>query len=88
MPSDLPYKPGDVIGQKYMVHSNLGIYPPGSIIADRYEVAGNPLRGGMGIVYLCLDRPSAMRVRRKATVIRPLDSSISLRMAFKGASMS
>ena len=31
-------------------------YPPGSHIAGRYEVASRPLIGGMGIVYLCLDR--------------------------------
>ena len=34
----------------------LKIYPPGSHIAGRYEVASLPLMGGMGIVYLCLDR--------------------------------
>ena len=32
------------------------IYKSGSIIANRYEVAGRPLLGGMGIVYLCIDR--------------------------------
>jgi eukaryotic-like serine/threonine-protein kinase len=32
------------------------IYPPGTLIANRYEVAGRPLLGGMGIVYLCMDR--------------------------------
>jgi len=34
----------------------MDIYPPGSIIAGRYEVAGRPLIGGMGIVYPCMDR--------------------------------
>src|ERR1035438_1357776 len=32
--------------------------------------------------------PFSTRVRRKAIVIRPLDSSISLRIALRGASMS
>jgi serine/threonine protein kinase len=31
-------------------------YAPGSLIADRYEVASRPLMGGMGIGYLCMDR--------------------------------
>jgi tetratricopeptide (TPR) repeat protein len=31
-------------------------HPPGTRIAGRYEVAGRPLLGGMGIVYLCHDR--------------------------------
>ena len=34
----------------------MNIYPSGSLIANRYEVAGRPLLGGMGIVYLCMDR--------------------------------
>ena len=32
------------------------IYPPGALIASRYEVASHPMMGGMGIVYICLDR--------------------------------
>ncbi len=40
-------------------------YPPGARIAGRYEIAGRPLMGGMGIVYLCLDheedRPVALK---------------------------
>ena len=40
-------------------------YPSGKLIADRYEVAGRPLMGGMGIVYLCFDhqeqRPVALK---------------------------
>ena len=40
-------------------------YPPGTRIAGRYEVAGRPLMGGMGIVYLCFDhqeqRPVALK---------------------------
>jgi tetratricopeptide (TPR) repeat protein len=40
-------------------------YPPGSHIANRYEVASRPLLGGMGIVYLCMDtiedRPVALK---------------------------
>lgn len=43
----------------------MNIHPPGTIIANRYEVAGNPLMGGMGIVYLCMDlvekRPVALK---------------------------
>jgi tetratricopeptide (TPR) repeat protein len=39
--------------------------PPGTRIANRYEVAGRPLLGGMGIVYLCFDhqeqRPVALK---------------------------
>ena len=46
----------------------MNIYPPGSIIANRYEVAGRPLLGGMGIVYLCMDhqedRPVALKTFR------------------------
>ena len=34
----------------------MNIYSPGSLIANRYEVASTPLIGGMGIVYLCIDR--------------------------------
>src|SRR5512133_3266734 len=34
----------------------MALYPSGSLIDNRYEVAGRPLLGGMGIVYLCLDR--------------------------------
>ena len=40
-------------------------YPPGTRIAGRYEIAGRPLMGGMGIVYVCLDheenRPVALK---------------------------
>lgn len=40
-------------------------YPPGTRIAGQYEVAGRPLVGGMGIVYLCFDheeqRPVALK---------------------------
>ena len=43
----------------------MNIYSSGSIIAGRYEVAGRPLLGGMGIVYLCMDhveeRPVALK---------------------------
>jgi tetratricopeptide (TPR) repeat protein len=40
-------------------------YAPETLIANRYEVAGQPLMGGMGIVYICLDhaqnRPIALK---------------------------
>jgi tetratricopeptide (TPR) repeat protein len=40
-------------------------YSPGARIAGRYEVAGRPMVGGMGIVYVCLDleedRPVALK---------------------------
>ena len=40
-------------------------YAPGTRIAGRYEVAGRPLMGGMGVVYVCLDhkedRPVALK---------------------------
>ncbi len=43
-------------------------YPSGTRIAGRYEVAGRPLLGGMGIVYLCFDhqeqRPVALKTFR------------------------
>jgi tetratricopeptide (TPR) repeat protein len=39
----------------------MNLYPPGAIIAGQYEVAGRPLMGGMGIVYLCLDHGNAKR---------------------------
>jgi serine/threonine protein kinase len=43
----------------------MNIYPPGARIAGQYEVAGRPLVGGMGIVYMCLDheedRPVALK---------------------------
>ena len=43
-------------------------YTSGAHIAGRYEVAGQPLLGGMGIVYLCFDhqeqRPVALKALR------------------------
>ena len=46
----------------------MSIYPSGTRIAGRYEVAGRPLLGGMGIVYLCMDhveeRPVALKTFR------------------------
>ncbi len=43
-------------------------YPSGTRIAGRYEVAGRPLMGGMGVVYLCFDhqeqRPVALKTFR------------------------
>jgi tetratricopeptide (TPR) repeat protein len=40
-------------------------YPPSSLVNDRYEVAAHPLIGGMGIVYLCLDREKDIPVALK-----------------------
>jgi len=46
----------------------MNLYPSGARIAGRYEVAGAPLLGGMGIVYLCFDhqeqRPVALKTFR------------------------
>ncbi|PKO20917.1 MAG: serine/threonine protein kinase, partial [Chloroflexi bacterium HGW-Chloroflexi-1] len=46
----------------------MNLYPSGARIAGRYEVAGRPLMGGMGIVYLCFDhdeqRPVALKTFR------------------------
>jgi tetratricopeptide (TPR) repeat protein len=44
----------------------MNLYASGSLIAGQYEVAGRPLMGGMGVVYLCLDhgnggRPVALK---------------------------
>ena len=43
----------------------MNIYPPGTRIAERYEVASRPLMGGMGIVYLCFDRHEGRPVALK-----------------------
>ena len=40
-------------------------YSPGSLIANRYEVVSRPLLGGMGIVYLCMDRWESQPVALK-----------------------
>jgi tetratricopeptide (TPR) repeat protein len=41
------------------------LYPSGTRIANRYEIAGRPLIGGMGVVHLCFDhqeqRPVALK---------------------------
>jgi serine/threonine protein kinase len=46
----------------------MSIYPPDAWIAGRYEIAGRPLMGGMGIVYVCFDheeqRPVALKTFR------------------------
>jgi serine/threonine protein kinase len=43
----------------------MNIYPPGTQIAGQYEIAGRPLMGSMGIVYVCFDhqeqRPVALK---------------------------
>ena len=41
------------------------LYPSGTRIAGRYEVAGRPLMGGMGIVYLCFDHQEQHPVAAK-----------------------
>ncbi len=43
----------------------MAFYPSGYRIAGRYEVAGRPLMGGMGIVYLCFDHPEQRPVALK-----------------------
>ncbi len=43
----------------------MNLHPPGALIAGQYEVAGRPLLGGMGIVYLCLDRQTERPVALK-----------------------
>jgi hypothetical protein len=43
----------------------MNLYSSGALIADRYEVAGRPLMGGMGIVYLCLDHQTQRPVAFK-----------------------
>ncbi len=47
----------------------MSIYPPGTRIGQ-YEIAGRPLMGGMGIVYVCLDhqenRPVALKTFKPA----------------------
>lgn len=40
-------------------------YRPGSLIANRYEVANGPLVGGMGVVYLCIDHENDQPVALK-----------------------
>ena len=40
-------------------------YPPGHLIDGRYEIAGRPMCGGMGIVYLCHDRTEERPVALK-----------------------
>jgi serine/threonine protein kinase len=46
----------------------MNVYPSGSLIGERFEVAGRPLMGGQGIVYLCIDtqdqRPVALKTFR------------------------
>lgn len=43
----------------------MNTYFPGSLINDRYEVVSHPLLGGMGIVYLCMDREKDIPVALK-----------------------
>ncbi len=53
---------------KQQREQTMGIHLPGARIANVYEVASKPLRGGMGIVYLCFDhqnhRPVALKTFR------------------------
>ena len=55
-PSSLLLGVGQGLHEKWPGGLSRHIYPPGTWIGDRYEVAGMPLMGGMGIVYLCHDR--------------------------------
>jgi serine/threonine protein kinase len=43
----------------------MSIYPSGSLIGGRFQVAGRPLKGGQGIVYLCIDRQEQRPVALK-----------------------
>lgn len=43
----------------------MDIYPRGTLIANRYEIAFPPLAGGMGVVYFCLDRKEDQPVALK-----------------------
>ncbi len=43
----------------------MSFYVPGALIAGRYEVVSQPLQGGMGIVYICLDRQDNYSVALK-----------------------
>jgi len=43
----------------------MNIYPTGIRIVGRYEVAGQPMMGGMGIFYLCLDHQEQWPVALK-----------------------
>lgn len=47
---------------------SMNVYPPGTRIAGRYEVASRPMMGGMGIVYVCFDhqknRPVVLKTFR------------------------
>lgn len=40
-------------------------YLPGSLVNNRYEVVSHPLMGGMGVVYLCIDREKDIPVALK-----------------------
>jgi serine/threonine protein kinase len=42
------------------------VFSPGKYIANRYEVLSQPLMGGMGIVYFCLDQETHLPVAIKA----------------------
>jgi serine/threonine protein kinase len=44
----------------------MNLYKPGTRIAGRYEVAGRPMMGGMGIVYICFDHQEQRPVALKA----------------------
>jgi tetratricopeptide (TPR) repeat protein len=53
----------------------MNFHPSGTRIANRYEVAGRPLLGGIGLVYLCFDhkeqRPVALKTFKPAHLADP-----------------
>jgi hypothetical protein len=55
-------------------------YPPGTHIGP-YEIASNPMMGGMGVVYFCLDhandgRPVALKTFKPETLPGVVETSL------------
>lgn len=61
-------------------------YAPGTLIANRYEVASRPLVGDMSIVYFCLDQQEDRPVALKTLKSEYLpDNTARERFAYEGA---